>query len=540
MEHQSLRAVHWLRSLQEEDELAYWLSFVAYNRRDQSLNNRLYLIYIIAFFSVWIFVVLTLFASGGAVFLRLIDADDPARAAALIQILLLGGWGLYRLWMASKRSPLVFSNTDEALLCQMPVDRRHVTLRWFGMPWFISAVPFWLAAVALGFSLAENRMPGEIAAHNIFEYAGYGIRAWIAVIPIHLALLALIWAAGIFRLHKDANRPGLAWAALLMLVVVLLLVIFALTPSRILPAPVLAAANLLAYPIQAGFGSGRLPTAPLYCGLAALAALAGMVLVSRGFSLSRAAQETQEIDTINTAARYGLTTYARDLRARKKLGVRRAPSTIPALPGRRSLLWKDLLQSQRTVRVPSIFDWVGLLAVMLGYALLPDPGSRAFALAFWVIQVGKVSVERLRSDLSCWPVARQLPISHMDFIRFDLSLPVLLSVLLSLSGILLSTAIISARVDPLIWLVPGLALIAAGTAAHDIVRRSNSSLLLVGSVPERSAAGIALGVIFAAVPFLLHTAVPGAAGILVSALLSLGLGYLALRLTVRSYRKLGD
>ena len=40
-----MQATHWIRSRQEESELAYWLSIVAYDRRDRSFNNRIYFLY---------------------------------------------------------------------------------------------------------------------------------------------------------------------------------------------------------------------------------------------------------------------------------------------------------------------------------------------------------------------------------------------------------------------------------------------------------------------------------------------------------------
>jgi hypothetical protein len=37
-----LKALHWLRSRQEERELAYWFALVYYDHRDRSFNNRAY------------------------------------------------------------------------------------------------------------------------------------------------------------------------------------------------------------------------------------------------------------------------------------------------------------------------------------------------------------------------------------------------------------------------------------------------------------------------------------------------------------------
>jgi hypothetical protein len=137
-----MQAVHWLRSLQEELELTYWLAIVSYKRHDHSISNRIYLLYLIIFFSIWIFVTLTFFASGGELLLRLINSDDPIQAAIFLETLLLGTWSIFGLWQSCKRSPVSFSEQDALLICQMPVSRRKVTMRWFLMPWLKNAILF--------------------------------------------------------------------------------------------------------------------------------------------------------------------------------------------------------------------------------------------------------------------------------------------------------------------------------------------------------------------------------------------------------------
>ncbi|MCE5208352.1 MAG: hypothetical protein LLG42_08580, partial [Chloroflexi bacterium] len=250
-----MHAVHWLRTRQEEREFAYWLSLVAYEHRDHSLANRIYLLYLIIFFGIWIFVTLTFFASGGAVFLRLLNPIDPIRAAIFLEVLLMGVWSVFTFWQSLRRSPVVFSEQDAMLICQMPVNRRHVTIRWFLMPWLKSAVLFWLVAITLGFSVAEITLPGVMDASRILEYAAYGIRACIAITPIHLALFSLQWVMGIVRLQKNLERNGLAWLVIPATIVVFS---FLLVSTLDLNIPFLVPWNAIAkvflIPLQAGFG----------------------------------------------------------------------------------------------------------------------------------------------------------------------------------------------------------------------------------------------------------------------------------------------
>ena len=131
---------------------------------------------------------------------------------------------------------------------------------------------------------------------------------------------------------------------------------------------------------------------------------------------------------------------------------------------------------------------------------------------------------------------RQLPISNQRYLLVGLSPVYLLSVLASVIGLILSAIIFRTPLGGLVVLVPGVAAIAVCMAIFDVIRRSRSDLLLTGSVPELSAGGIFLGLIVAAVPVLVDALVPGAFGLVLAALLSVGLGILAYSLAVHSFR----
>lgn len=532
-----MRAVHWVRTRQEERELSYWLSIVSYKLRDRSLNNRIYLLYLIIFFSVWIFTMLTFFASGGSVFLRLLDPVDPIRAALFLEILLLGVWSVIVFWQSLRRSPVVFSEQDEVLICQTPVNRRHVTLRWMLMPWLKSALLFGLVAIVLGFLVAETTMPGVMGGSRILEYAGYGLRAWLVIIPIHLAIFSLQWVLGIVRLQKDRERRWLPWLVIpgtIIFFSLLLFFIFNANPSSLLHWGNIVKA--FTYPLQAGFGTADISFSLLSGGLFALAALGIMVWSSGTFSLSRAAQETREDDVLEAAHRYGFTSYARQLQDQRRLGVKHAPSGLPTFSGAGILIWKDVLQSQRSFRLSSLFIWFRIFLLMLGFSLLPNLGSGALVIGYWVIQIGQIAVIRLRSDLSRWSLIRQLPISHVKFLLFDLVPAYLLSILISVAGLVMGSAIFKTPIDDLAILLPGIAASVAGMATFDVIRRARSNLLITGSVPEVSAGGIILGLVTAAVPLLISNFAPGIIGLVLSTLSSLGLGVLAFNLAARSYR----
>lgn len=530
-----MRAVHWLRSRQEERELNYWLALVAYDPRDRSLNNRIYLLYLLLFFGILTFVTLTFFAAGGAAVLRLIDPLDPARAAVIAQVLLLSAWFLTGLWQALRRSPVAFSEEDAGLVCQTPVRRAPLTLRWLLLPWLTGAVPFWLAAAALGFAVAEVALAGELSAGRIFEYAGYGLRAWLALVPVHLGLMALQWAAGVARLRRCPSARGFAAAVFaLALGLTALLLAGLLGPAAL--SGLAAFARRVLFPLWTGLGAGSLPAALLASGLFAAAALAVLYRAARRYSLSRAAQETQADVTLRAALRYGLTAYARDLQLRRRLGTSRQPSRLPGLRGPAALVWKDLIQSQRALKFQILLNGLSLFVLMFSLPFLPDVGSQAFALAVWVIQVSKACTARLRSDLACWPLVRQLPVTPSRFLLFDLSRAYITALAASWGGLGVFSLVFQSPLHPLAVLLPGAAAAAAGAAAFDVIRRSRSSLLVTGFVPDLSGGGVFLGIVLALAPFLLLARSPGLLWVILAALLSLICAGAALGLAAHSYR----
>lgn len=533
-----MNAVHWVRSRQEESELVYWLSVVAYDPRDRSLNNRLYLIYIVVFFAVWIFAVLTLFAGGGAVILQAVSPADPAGAAAWLLAVLLAAWGLFALRSALRRSPVVFTEEDGLLLGQTPVSRRAVVLRWLWLPWIKNALPFWLAAVTLGFSLIEATVPGEMGLQHLPEYIVHGVRAWLPFVPAHLGLFTLVWVAGVARLHRDQERRWIILPAL-ALAAVLVLPALGLYPGEgILPSALRQLAGVLAYPLRAGFLPVSLgPALAAGWGLA-LAALALLWQAAEGFSLSRAAQETREGAEITSAMRYGLADYAAERKLQSRLGVVRRPSRLPAVPGPASLVWKDLIQARRSLRAAEVMDWIGLVGAALSFSLLPDPGSRMLALGFWSLQVGKVTSARLRSDLSVWPLTRQLPVTARSLLVLDAAPSLGLALVLSLAA-LGAGAAAGAPAWAWVLVLPGAAISAAGSAAYDILRRARADLLMNGSAPAVSSTGIIMGAACVLAPAAGLLWMPGPAGLLAAVAGSLALAGLCLRLAERSYGRIG-
>ncbi|MGV8026698.1 MAG: hypothetical protein AB2L18_09095 [Anaerolineaceae bacterium] len=526
-----MNVVHWLRTRIEEWELVYWLSIVAYDKDDHSFNNRVYLIYLFLFFSAWIFMVLMFLAQGGAAVLGFINAADPVRAATFVEILILGLWNLVALWQALKRSPIVFSAQDAALLCQMPVNRRQVVMRWFFLPWLKSALPIWLLTMVIGFSVAEIAMLGSLGVGSLSAYTVYGLRAWITILPIQLALFSFQWVVGILRLRNETRFRDLKWLVMFIAAAVLALFLASANSQKFIP--------FLTLSIGASFGEGSLIFSWGIHWLFAIISLGILFWVSDSISLARAAQETQEEEILNQAARFGLTSYAEELKTRQKLGVSQRQSRLPkSIIGDRVLIWKGFIQTKRNWNWSSLMDWFTTFSIVVGFPFISDIGNRAFIIAFWSIRLGLMSVKRLRSDLACWQIIRQLPISYSQFLFWELCPAFFLSIIISSVGFIFSALVMKSIELGFVLLIPGIIAGVIGIAAFDVIRRARSDYLLNGLAPEISAGGYLLGSLIAIIPIILYTVFSGVLRFIIPFFVSLIFGYFALKIAIHAYRNI--
>lgn len=508
-------------------ELNFWLRVLAYDPSDESLNNRLYLVYLILFFSVWIFVTLTFFASGGEMLLGLLNPQNPARAVVVITGIVLAIWNLVKMYNILRRSPVEFSEEDSYLLCQTPVSRRAVVLRWIWMPWVKSAFPFWILALIFGFSLGEFAFSQAVIAEHFFEYLGYGLRAWSMLAPVHLALFALQWAIGVARVRSNVHVGPL--------------VVPAFGSGLALPAVL-----WLALPWFEKASLGVIVAAGIGAAILSLAALA---MTAKRFNLARAAQETHMHVLLNDALRYGPTNYAEDLRTQQRLRVERAPTRLPGRAGPAALIWKDLLQAMRGLRLGKLQRWFSLASTVFGIFVLLGSIS-ALLLFIWVMQAGKIAVTRLRSDLSCWPIFHQLPISNRRAVVLDMVSAlvgiVAVSLMAGLGGWAVRNALMNTEAGALLMaqgnetagaissatllLIPGTAAAVAGMAALDVVRHAQTNLLLNGQVPDVDLLGLISGLVAAGLPVFMTALLPGTVGSIFGFGLSLLMGAIAMAL----------
>jgi hypothetical protein len=463
--------------------------------------------------------------------------------AAQISLLIFVLWFLFQLWQASRRSPFIFSEEDAFLICLTPVKRNIVALSWFVGDWLGQALPFWALGVTFAFAVTDARLGEKVVFGDIFLYAVSGLRALSLFLPLHLGLLALLWAVGALRLQGNHERR---WLLRLVLIVILMTVIgligsISFPELRKLFTPVWhALLSPMDTPLQAAFSIHPWSNGLLVALGIAMVGLVTLAIVSKNLNLSRAAQESTQREKLATAQRYGMVDLAREVKQRERLGIGRQPTQLPARPGLWMLSWKDILQSRYEIGFGHLWNWLILLGTSVGFLLAPDFNSRILILFYWLIVVGQRTTSRLRADLRNWWLLRSLPFHAESLLLGELAIPWGLTVAIAwLATIAGGGALGTSRLS-LFLLIPPVCLILSLIAAYDILRQSNAGMLLNGNVPGISWRALLGGMlclaILAGMVRLLHPL--QWIGLFLAFAASVMLAYAAWRMTARKYRSI--
>jgi hypothetical protein len=503
----------------------YWLSLLGYNPKDRSLANRVYLLYVIAFWSIWIVAVFALTANLSEGLLTGLYPGQPERAAAGLMALALVSWGLLRCYTFSRRSPIIFSEEDAQLLCQTPLDRRAVALTWLAGDWPESLLWFAAGTLLLCIALGDVAGQNQAGGFNLLSYVNNTLRSLSIVVPLHLAVFTLGWVFGVLRLQGAQDRPrlrgtalGLAilWIAALVLNHLSLAATLSSPPVRVTLWPV-------TYPLVAAFG-----LAPWGAGLAlswlwALLALGVLLACTTSLNLSRAAQETASLEKQNRFARYGAFDAVQDMRRMQRLGASHAPGQFEAGAGMWALVWKDILHLTRSVSLTQLIHWLAIFSAALALAN-PAWQIKAGALLIWALLLGQRMTAHLRIDLARWWLWRGLPFSSQTLMLVAAARPAAGAVLVTWLALALAGSFPDRFAAAI--LVPSCACSVAWATAYDVLRQSKSAFLVRGEVPTTQEVGLIASLASIAFPagvlalaYQLHW--PAAVGLVGALLLSL-------------------
>jgi hypothetical protein len=533
--------VNWLRSRQEKQEINYWLSF-AYDFKDKSLSNRLYLLYLIIFFSIWWFIVLVFFADAGASILTFLKPEAPVYGALALEIIILLFWWVITAFKAVWRSPVIFTEEDSYLVCQMPLKPQNIVLRWFIMPWIKNLIPVALLSATIGFSLAETIfVPAEFSSEMFANYFMYGVRILLFVTPIHLGLFLLVWAIGVWCLNNDRKIlvVVISLAATLLIGSILLSLVFLSFEANIY-LPYQKFLEVSKNIFLTGFTAGEILNGLLVGWLFALITLLILLTTSANFSPSRSAQETRFGARIKSLMRYGLFAQAKEIKEAKRLRIKAPVFWQPHWENGLAMVWKDILQNLRIFRLSRIYNFFIILTSMVSFVFFDTFTTRLPIIAVWTIQAGKITSERVKNDLSRWLIIKGLPLSQSKWMLFDLLFPFSLVGFWSITGMIIGAILSKTLPVYEMLLLPGMIAMAAGISIFDIGRRSRTSLLIRGQVPQISQLGKIGSVVIVCLPLLFILVAPGFFGGFASILSSIILGWIALKVSIMACRNIRE
>jgi hypothetical protein len=519
--------------------MRFWTAIVGYNPRDRSLSQRIYLIYVVIFFSLWGFAVLALLANLGAGVLSLFKGLSPAMAATVITAVALLADALLRGYQSGRRSPFIFSEEDAALICQTSVDRRQVALAWLGGDWLPAGIPFWAGAVALAFASLQLSVQGGIVWVHLPIYLLMGLRAASIVLPLHLAFMAADYALGALRLRGDKELSSLRWIPVGIATVMTILALINPRSLQVLLWPVL-------FSLESGFGATSWLAGFCISVFLVGVGILALYLTCAELNLSRAAQESHFQWVFQQVSILGDSELIQQMKTRQRLGAGHPASHIPARAGLGALIWKDWVQSLRRIDFISVMSWLGLCGVSLGMIVVPDWGSRIWAFVFWGLLIGQRCTERFRSDLQLWAVFRLLPFPARETLLVEIASPVLGATVVTWLAFAAGSLLGFFPGLMLIVLSPGIIFCIALAAVFDILRQSKTSDLLAGQAAGLGAVGLIFGLLLAGLPLAISVWVTSqmSAGVVIwlvsvmGLLFSLGIAYGMWRMTTAEYKNL--
>jgi len=394
--------------------LAYWLLPLGYDMRDRSFSNRLYFIYFCAFWLAWavaVFAVLGSWLVALFVFLRI---NSPSSALVPFGAFIMAIWAFIGFWKVTTRSPFVFSESDAYLLCQTPVHRGSVGLAWFLTSWFGTVIPFAVGTVLFSFALTDIKLAESSAAsiQNLPIYFASSFRSLAITLPLQMGLHSGLYGLGALRLRRDRPSGRRFWLHLTVLPLGGVLVTAFIFPGwqSIILAPLLV-------PLQSAFGNGIWLDGAGLTLLILLGGMAELLFWSNRMHLGRAAEETRLVSATRTARSAMNYELAENIRVQGKMKVTRPPSRIPVRNGVWMLVWKNLVQSLRSVRASRVMRWVMAFALGVG-TFLPSSGRNVQLImgGVWAILLGSLTTDHLRKDLARWWLLRSLPFQNSKLI----------------------------------------------------------------------------------------------------------------------------
>lgn len=544
------RSVWLIRSRQLSSSINYWLSITGYDGRDRSLISRIYLLYLIVFFSAWtlslMFYMSNFLVNVVSPFIQSQGVALEGFAAALGTYMLLF-WSLYSIYKATYRSPLMFSEDDSYLVCETPVNRRSVVLFWLLGQWPGNVIPFLAGAITIGFALLELDINVGLGLMSISSIAIAGIKPLCIILPLHLALFCLTWVIGVYRLQGDVEHEK-AMISLRVIAVILAVVLFICILDSFLPPPLFTTLHTLEryieFPLNAAFDGESWALGLAFSIGLMICSLSALLCISKNTNLSRAAQETHSLQAKRLALRAGDFERLHELIDRDRLGAGHRSSRMPARPGAWAILWKDVVQSLRPLTITRLWSWLAIFIISFAVFLAPDNTARLVLAIYWIILVAQLTSARFKDDLGHWWIVNSLPLSLRRIILFDVARPAVGIVAITWIALWIGNTL-RLNISPIVFcMIPFVVVGISLSAILDMLRQSNTRLLLAGRKPLFGPVGLVLGMLCVTLPAIINILIVNIklsllVSVLASFLVEIVLVGLLLHLSEAQFRRIG-
>jgi len=371
------------------------------------------------------------------------------------------------------------------------------------------------------------------------------------IIPIHLGLFAVVWIIGVFRVKGDTER-SVIMRSIRVLVSITGGSFFIISIGSILNysfftqfQPFL---ELLSFPLVSAFlGDAWWLSIAVSIGFMIIC-LVVLWNISGNVNLSRAAQETHHFQTQKVAFRLGDFNRINEMNDRKRLGASHIPSKIPSLSGAWMLTCKNIVQSLRSFTISRFWSWLIILILMFSMIIVGVLLKNVyflFPLIFsWAANISKKTTSRFRKDLGNWWLLHSLPLPPRHIILHDIVPPVSVTIFLTWFALWISSSL-GLLINPLIVIsVPFVITGISFSSVFDILRQSDSNMLLEGRSPDFGLVGLILSFICIGIPtsiYFLTTkfSILPIVGMLATTLVGGFLVISLLHLSERQFRRIG-
>jgi hypothetical protein len=481
-----------LRFKQAKSKLRFWLTAIGYDTSDHSATNRLYLIYLVVFFSIWGLMVVALLSSVVAQYLFVKDSASFYLQAGSINLLIFLIWFAATAYTYLSHSPMLFSEEDALQICQTPLNRHVITSVEFLFDWPFKLVPFLFVGTVLSLSALDANLIGSFDKSMFGKYFWSFVRVVIVLTPFHFSLYCILWATGLARLQGKQRFavPILIGASGLSAIGIF----SSLAPMQTTIRDLINISFLwpIAFPVMAAFGAKNW----------LLGTMLSLLYSALSFFLLNKVGKTLNLADVNQASIYdrkrllllqaGHTHASIELAKQRYLGEERQPTTFTKKGGIALLIQKDFIQAFRYMTAQDLLGW--LFIPLLFYFLIQFANQTTLwlILVYLIPAIAQKAIMRVSDDLKCWWMFHSLPLEPETILIGNLTGSYLLILfLLSISFWL--NVLINNTPWIFSFFIPLAVAIIFLIAVVDMARQLNRESLLNGVVTGISGLSVMMG-----------------------------------------------